>query len=84
MEAQRLSRAGERAAGLPCDRRALKYVQHTRQKSDLPLRKVMQKRCELIIRFRAEAPKAGCGARCGGLVGGVRSGKGAARSRCRS
>jgi hypothetical protein len=84
VEAQRLSRAGEWAAGLPCDRRALKYVQHTRQKSDLPLRKVVQKRCELIIRLRAKAPKAGCRARGGGLVGGVRSGKGAARSRCRS
>jgi len=59
-------------------------MEHTRQKSDLPLREVVQKRCELIIRFRAKTPKAGCRARGGGLVGGVRSGKGAARSRCRS
>jgi hypothetical protein len=43
----------------------------------------MEERCELIIRFRAEAPKAGCGARGGGLISGVRSGKGAARSGCR-
>ena len=57
-------------------------MEHTRQKSDLPLRKVVQKRCELIIRFRAEAPKAGRGTRGRGLVGGMRSGKGAARSGC--
>jgi len=57
-------------------------MEHTRQKSDLPLRKVVQKRCELIIRFRAEAAKAGCGTRGRGLISGVRSGKGAARSGC--
>jgi hypothetical protein len=57
-------------------------MEHTRQKSDLPLRKVVQKRCELIIRFRAETPKAGRSTRGGGLIGGVRSGKGAARSGC--
>jgi hypothetical protein len=57
-------------------------MEHTRQKSDLPLRKVVQKRCELIIRLRAKTPKACCRARGGGLVGGVRSGKGAARSGC--
>jgi hypothetical protein len=57
-------------------------MEHTRQKSDLPLRKVVQKRCKLIIRLRAETSKAGRGARGGGLIGGVRSGKGAARSGC--
>ena len=57
-------------------------MHHTRQKTNLPLRKVVQKRCELIIRFRAEAPKAGRGTRGRGLVGGMRSGEGAARSGC--
>jgi hypothetical protein len=58
-------------------------VEHTWQKADLPLSEVMQKRCELIIRFRAETSKAGCGTRGRGLISGVRSGEGTSRSRCR-
>jgi hypothetical protein len=58
-------------------------VEHTWQKADLPLGKIMEERCKLVIAFRAEAPKAGRGTRCGGLVGGVRSGEGASRSWCR-
>jgi hypothetical protein len=57
-------------------------MEHTWQKADLPLRKVVQKRCKLIIRLRAETSKAGCGTRGRGLISGVRSGKGAARSGC--
>ncbi len=57
-------------------------MEHTGQKSDVSLGEVVKERCELVVAFRAEAPKAGCGTRCRGLVGGVRSGKGAARSGC--
>ena len=59
-------------------------MDHTGQKSYRSLRKVVKERCELVVAFRAETSKAGCGTRCRGLVGGVRSGEGAARSRCRS
>jgi hypothetical protein len=59
-------------------------MDHTGQKSYRSLRKVVKERCELVVAFRAEAPKAGCGTGCRGLVGWVRSGEGAARSRCRS
>ena len=57
-------------------------MEHTRNQAHLPLGKIVKKRCELIIRFRAEAPKAGRGTRGRGLVGGMRSGEGAARSGC--
>jgi hypothetical protein len=59
-------------------------MEHTGQQADLPLWKVMKQRCKLVIRFRTKLAKARCGTRRGSLIGGVRSGKGATGSRCRS
>jgi len=82
VESQRLSCARESTPCLPGYRRALEHVEHTWQKADLPLSKVMKQRCELIVPFRTELPKAGRGTCCRSLVGGVRSGEGASRSWC--
>jgi hypothetical protein len=57
-------------------------MEHTGQQADLPLREVMKQRCKLIIALRAETSKTGCGTSRRGLISRVRSGKGAARSRC--
>jgi len=58
-------------------------MEHTWKQTHLPLGKIVKKRCKLVIRLGAKTAKAGCDARGRGLVGGVRSGKGTSRSRCR-